>query len=172
MVTSFSSVPLIIYKVMTGFGYDGNSVTFLSVTGETLGESVIPCFTRVSGDFSSWMTSITFFAVSEACNSPSSSDESHPSESWSSSLDGLAVALASSETCLIKFLFSNNFLTSQKAYRTYLPTFCKSLCEKCCPERAPLLAPAKEDSRVNTNGIRSLWNIVIRAVESFDLGIE
>lgn len=42
------------------------------------------------GDFSSWMTSMAFFAFADVGSSPSSSDEEQPSESGSSSLVTLA----------------------------------------------------------------------------------
>ena len=123
IVSFLSSVPLIICKVITGFDCDGNSVTFLSVkTGEDKdGESPLLSLRSwrplVSGDFSPWITSMAFFAVAEAYSSPSSSDESHPSESGSS-FDVFAVANASAETSFILFLFRRSFLTSQNALRT------------------------------------------------------
>lgn len=55
---------------------------------------------------------------------------------------------------------------------TDFPTFSRSPIEKCYPLNLPLLAPAKEASKVNTKGILSSWNIVTLAVDSLDLGIE
>lgn len=109
--------------------------------------------------------------VLEAGGSVSSSLDEHPSSDPSSSFSFLTYELASSVICFNKTLFSSSFLTSQKACNTYLPTFIKSLYEKCFPAKAPLLAPAKLASKVKTNGIRSLWNIVILAVDSLLLGI-
>jgi len=115
--------------------------------------------------------SVTFLGLG-FCNSPSSSDDEQPSDSPSSSFGCLLWDWASAYICFNKFLSIWSIFTSQNAWRTYLPTFMRSLRLKCLPAKCPRLAPAKEASRVYTNGILSLWNIEILPVPSLPFGIE
>ena len=87
----------------------------------------------------------------------SSSEELHPSDSsLSLSFDGFTKLYASLVISRSKLLFNYSFLTSQKAYKTYLPTFSRSPQLKCYPASLPWFAPAKEASNVKTNGILNL----------------
>ena len=112
-----------------------------------------------------------FFLAGAGGGSASSEDEQPSSESPSPSFS-LTWDCASADIYLSSPLFRNNFLHSQNAFSTYLPTFIKSRQLKCLPAILPLAAPANEASSVKTKGIRSLWNIYIRAVASLLFGIE
>lgn len=114
-----------------------------------------------------FLTTMLFY-----CNSPSSSDEEQPSDSPSLSFICFLWDWASACICFSKFVSIWSFFTSQNAYSTYLPTFIRSLRLKCLPAKCPRLAPAKEASRVYTNGIRSLWNMEILPHPSLPFGIE
>jgi hypothetical protein len=111
---------------------------------------------RLRGETSSMMPSMTFLAVSVEAGSSPFSSELQPSESFSSSLASLAYSLASAAASLRRLLLSMSFFISQKAYRTEVPTFWRSPILKCYPFNYPILAPAKDASRVKTKGILSL----------------
>jgi hypothetical protein len=71
---------------------------------------------------------MAFLALGEVTRtSPSSSEESQPSESASSSFDGFDYNYASADTSFNNALFNISFFISQNACSTYFPTLVRSI---------------------------------------------